>query len=351
MLDEATLLTAFTGHGDDAELGIVRLCINDDGMTEEDRTSVVLPAPSTYAHVLDVGDAGGRLLVVTRSIDWCPTGLWVNPRTLDVSAPFQMVMASRGTADPHRLPGVGGRPYFVTRQLPGRVLIALVNDHPGAYRNGVVVAELSGGWWRRIDGTPLRAVDDPSDWDAFEILDRVAAPGDEWVPWVHDITRDSSGRTAVAWSERRHPSDGDAIAGLRYRVAEERDGTWFVRPALHAGAALYAGEPDYAGGICFSAPDATDRLWIVSSVDPLSGDDQAERRLYSVQFIGDQPGGLRVKLERGGDVMRPRVSTFDAGGTRATWYLAGRYTSYKDFGTRPNLLLHGLERDVESSSG
>jgi hypothetical protein len=335
-VDEATLLAAFTGHGDDAALGLVRLRIDEGGMAETARRTVVLPGPTTYAHVLDVGDEAGRLLVITRSIGWCPTGLWVHPHTLEVSEPFLLVRHVAAAGDPGLLPGQGGRPYLVSRQLPGAALIALVPDHPSAFRNGIVVAEISSGWWRRMDGTPVRAIDDPTDWDAFAVLDQVAPPGGEWVPWVQDVSRDSAGATAVAWSERRYLPDGTAAGGLRYRVSVLRDGSWHLHPPLHAGEALYPGEPDYAAGVCFADARTTDRLWAVSSVNPRTGAGSGtRRRLYAVQLGDAAPRVRRVGLRMRDDVMRPRVSGDGVDGAHARWLLGGRYRSYKAFDTRP----------------
>ncbi|MEO8528429.1 MAG: hypothetical protein ABI435_05070 [Pseudolysinimonas sp.] len=335
-------IAAFTGHGNDSTLGVARLQIGPGGIREGLRTTVTLSAPATYAHLLEVGDPSGRLLILTRSINWNPTGLWLDPVTLEVSEPFLAVPGAPADGDPNALGGSGGRPYLVTRQIAGSALVALVNDHPLSYRNGIVVAELAAGAWRRIDGTQLRAIDDPTPWDPFTELDVVVEPGGDWVPWVHDVQQDVAGRTAVAWSERHRPRAGEtAIPGLRYRVAERGSDGWRVGAPWHAGSALYDRELDYAGGIAFAA-DSVDRLTFVSDVDPFSGlvVPPQRRRRFDLRRDNDRVF-VRQGAQESGEQLRPRPATpIGVGVAHATWMLSGEYRKYTDFDTRAELLVH-----------
>ena len=227
------------------------------------------------------------------------------------------------------------RPY-VKYASDGRGLIHFVfsEGHPRDFDNSLHHAYLRNGTLHRSDGTPIRAL------DSGPILPgeatRVFAGNPTNVAWPHDIALDSAGVVRVAYSVRSDAgADPAGTKGrdLRYRFARWDGRAWADQEIAFAGSRLYAGEDDYAGGICLH-PDDPDVVFLSSNVDPATGVALTMRH-YEL-FRGRTPDRgahwIWESLTPGSsnDNLRPIAPKWRSGRTVLLW-LRGKYRTYTDY--------------------
>ena len=120
---------------------------------------------------------------------------------------------------------------------------------------------------------------------------------------------------------------------LRYRFARWDGKAWREAEIAYAGERLYAGEDDYAGGICLH-PDEEDKVFISTNVDPATGRKLASGH-YEIFRGVTRGGGLEftwtpVTQNSTSDNLRPIVPKWARGKTALLW-LRGRYVAYTNY--------------------
>lgn len=120
---------------------------------------------------------------------------------------------------------------------------------------------------------------------------------------------------------------------LRYWFAAWDGRRWAAREIGHAGTRLYAGEDDYAGGICLH-PDDPETVFCSANVDPMTGTPlpsghyelfrgRWDRRRDAWGWEALTPGATQ-------DQLRPVVPHWKKGRTALLW-LRGTYRKYTDY--------------------
>ncbi|MEN1682211.1 MAG: BNR-4 repeat-containing protein [Planctomycetota bacterium] len=242
--------------------------------------------------------------------------------------------------------GVRSRPYVkYARAADGAIHLAYTEGHPRDIDNSIYHVVWREGRLESLGGELL------ADRDAAPLMPSRGAMvyrgGPQRVAWTHDLHLDDQGRPVVAFSVQRGSAGlprGQGGDDLRYGLARWDGDTWRSALIGHAGSRLYAGEDDYAGGICLDPQqlDSHQRasggctVYASSNVDPVTGR-PTTNGAYEL-FLGRVGGDLTCEwtaltLGANENQLRPMVAHGPTGRSALLW-LVGEYTSYTDFRQR-----------------
>lgn len=346
VLNEGLVLVAATGHHETGDLWLYLVKVKPGNLKILKKTRVNLPDPCTYVYLID--DGLDEKLLVTRSTDFNLVGLRVDSQTLKSSEPFKLFPWEVGPHDPFFSGRDGNRPYLVCRPSPiGGSVFALTNDHPRAYRNGVFAGFFRDGMIHDLDGNVVHAIGSKEDWSPFTVLTELLAPGQAFVPWIHDIAQEPGGRVILALSGREKTSDeflagqDQTRDGYRYLIGAYDHGLWRELTSLPAGKSLYGDEEDYTGGISLNPLNPLHFVFSSSAIKEEEPTDSGVARWELWEgFVSETGAHLRLLKSPplGSCVLRPHFSVaspnFD---THFLTYMEGEYRSYKDFDTTINV--------------
>lgn len=343
-------VVAVTGHGRLTSVLVAVGVVRDGDVRLSRRVEVEFGEPTSYVHIVPEGK--DSFLLLTRCGLQNFQARRVNVSSLEVSSELMPVFPwAVDDNDPWYSRRDGNRPYLITRETGPDVLFALTNDHPRAYRNGIVAGRFRGADIFDLDDNLVHSLSpDAPKWDPFSQLTQIVAPGQQDIPWVHDVApvlRDGkeigvdvayslaemSERSFRFWSRSRHPA-------LTYAVTRRLHGHVPTRVfEADAGPSLYADEEHYAGGIALN-PRNSDHVVYSVGVVPKAKEGalnpQPKWNLMSREIT--QGAEQRRLLYRGGlgdSYIRPVFSN-SAPGSRShgLFVMRGRYSTYRDFATR-----------------
>jgi hypothetical protein len=227
------------------------------------------------------------------------------------------------------------RPY-VKYASDGKASVhfAFTEAHPANFDTSIYHAYYRDGKLHRSDGTVIRALRDGPVVPAEAT--RVFAADANNVAWIHDLALDEQGRPRLVYSVQKDSAGlgrGKGGHDLRYRFARWDGKMWRDAEIAYAGERLYAGEDDYAGGICLH-PDDEQTVFISTNVEPETGKRNASGH-YEI-FRGSAGVGsgkwtwTPVTTHSTTDNLRPIVPKWSRGKTALLW-LSGRYVSYTNY--------------------
>ncbi len=343
-------IVAVTGHGSVTSVLVAVGVVSDGDVRLGPRVEVEFGEPTSYAHIVPEGE--DSFLLLTRCGLQNFRARRVNVSSLEVMSEAMPVFPwAVDDNDPWYSRRDGNRPYLITREDGSDVLFALTNDHPRAYRNGIVAGRFRGADIFDLDDNLVHTLSpDAPLWDPFTQLTQIVPPGQREIPWVQDVApvlRDGkeigvdvayslaemSERSFRFWSRGRHPA-------LTYAVSRRLIGQHPVRVfEADAGPSLYADEEHYAGGIALN-PRNSDHVVYCVGVIPTTNEGtlnpQPKWKLMSRE-ISQGAEQRRLINRRGLDesFIRPVFSTSALGAqSHALFVMKGRYSTYRDFATR-----------------
>lgn len=343
-------VVAVTGHGSVTAVVVAVGMVRDGDVRLSRRVEVEFGEPTSYAHIVPEGK--DSFLILTRCGMQNFQARRVNVSSLDVTSEAMPVFPwAVDDNDPWYSRRDGNRPYLITREDGSDVLFALTNDHPRAYRNGIVAGRFRGADIFDLDDNLVHTLSpDAPQWDPFTQLTHIVPPGRQEIPWVHDVApvlRDGkeigvdvayslaemSERSFRFWSRSRHPA-------LTYAVTRRLHGQ--VPTCVFeadAGPSLYADEEHYAGGIALN-PRNSDHVVYSVGVVPTAKEGalnpQPKWNLMSREIT--QGAEQRRFVNRRGldeSFIRPVFSNSAPGArSHSLFVMRGRYSTYRDFATR-----------------
>ncbi len=349
-LDSKRFLVAVTGHNSTTSVIVARGVVHDGNVKIGKRTPIEFSEQTSYAHI--VLDGLDSFLLMTRCGRKNFVARRVNTATLEaVSEPMRVFPWEVDQDDPYYSRRDGNRPYLITRESGSDVLFALTNDHPRAYRNGIVAGRFRGADIFDLDDNLVHSLaPDAPDWDPFSQLTPILNPGGAEIPWVHDIaSRSEAGQEIgvdVAYSlahvseysfrrepSRRHPD-------LRYAVSRRLRGrSPEIVFAAEAGPSLYGAERHYAGGIALNPRNTDHVIYSVGRVENESSLGKNANPAWSLMSREVTHGISQTRRisegKRSDSYFRPVFSRRASGAaSHALFVMRGRYSTYSDFATR-----------------
>lgn len=362
-LSEDRFVVAVTGHGSVTSVLVALGVATDGDIRLGPRLEVEFGEPTSYAHIVPEGK--DSFLLLTRCGRKNFRARRVNVSPLEVASESMPVFPWEvDDNDPWYSRRDGNRPYLITREDGPDVLFALTNDHPRAYRNGIVAGRFRGAEIFDLDDNLVHTLSpDAPLWDPFTQLTQIVAPGQQEIPWVQDVVpvvRDGAVvgvDVAYSLAEMSERSFRFGVAGrhpaLRYAVSRRLSGQDPVRVfEADAGPSLYADELHYAGGIALN-PRNSDHVVFSVGVMPPEREGvrkpQPEWKLMSREITqGVEQRRLMGRSGRDESMIRPVFSTSAPRvQSHGLFVMKGRYTTYRDFATR----IHATTFRVGESCG
>jgi hypothetical protein len=347
---ENRFVVAVTGHGSVTSVLVAVGVVRDGDIRLGPRLEVEFGEPTSYAHIVPEGKES--FLLLTRCARQNFKARRVNVSSLEVTSESMPVFPwAVDENDPWYSGMDGNRPYLITREDGSDVLFALTNDHPRAYRNGIVAGRFRGAEIFDLDDKLVHTLDvNAPMWDPFSQLTQIVDPGQRDIPWVHDIApvvRDGasigvdvayslaemSDWSFRRWGRGRHP-------GLKYAVSRRLLGQDSIRVfEADAGPSLCADEAHYAGGIALNPRNSDHIVYSVGVVPPAregSPKPQPQWRLMSRELThGVEQRRIINRRDLGDSVIRPVFSNSAPGAqSHGLFVMNGRYSTYRDFATR-----------------
>ena len=338
---------AVTGHGSVTSVLVAIGMVRDGDIRLGPRLEVEFGEPTSYSHIVPEGE--DSFLLLTRCGLQNLQARRVNVSPLEVTSELMPVFPwAVDDNDPWYSGRDGNRPYLITREDGSDVLFALTNDHPRAYRNGIVAGRFRGAEIFDLDDNLVHTLSpDAPLWDPFTQLTQIVPPGQQEIPWVQDVApvlRDGKqigvdvAYSLAEMSERsfRHPMQGRHPA-LKYAVSRRLRGQAPVTVfEADAGPSLYADEQHYAGGIALNPRNSDHVVYSVGVVPPAREGalkPQPQWKLMSREIT--QGVEQRRLVNLGGSVIRPVFSNSAPGArSHGLFVMKGRYSTYRDFATR-----------------
>jgi hypothetical protein len=338
-LDAGTILAGHTDHHLTREVILTKVSFIDGVLVRLESMTIFFPDLCTYVYLFR---SGQKILLLTRSINFNWTGVWLDPEGNSPTNPFIVFPWAVEPQDGSFSGRDGNRPYLIVR--PGRsgsAVFALTNDHPRAYRNGVYAGRIREGIIEDLFGRAVFEIGSDQNWSPFEKLTQIFPAGQKYVPWVQDLAEDSRGSVYLAVSGRPKTkkeflSGRDRIRdGYTYRVFRWGPHSLEMVSKLPAGSSLYAGEEDYVGGIALNPRDP--RHVVFSSqgfLSPGKVSRGARWQLWETRLDVDPPA---FRLLSGGpkdsSSLRPAFSQSLNQQGHSLFYLRGLYSSYRNIRT------------------
>lgn len=349
-LDSMQFLVAVTGHNSTPTVIVARGLVRDGDVQIGKQSHIEFSEPTSYAHI--VLDGPDSFLLLTRCGGENFAARRVKTATLEATSESMSVFPWQvDQDDPFYSRRDGNRPYLITRESGADVLFALTNDHPRAYRNGIVAGRFRGSEIFDLDGNHVHSLShDAPDWDPFARLTPILTPGGSSIPWVHDIaSRSEAGEEIgvdVAYS-LAHMSEHSFRLGsnarhpdLRYAVSRRLQG----KPAetvfeAKAGPSLYGEELHYAGGIALNPRNPDHIIYsvgVAASQGSLANEANPAWSLMSREVTRGVAQTRRISEgSRSDSFFRPVFSRSVPGAvSHALFAMRGRYSTYSDFSTR-----------------
>ena len=342
-------VVAVTGHGSVTSVLVSVGVVSDGDVRLGPRLEVEFGEPTSYAHIVPEGE--DSFLLLTRCGRQIFKARRVNVSPLEVaSEPMPVFPWEADDSDPWYSRKDGNRPYLITREDGSDVLFALTNDHPRAYRNGIVAGRFRGAEIFDLDDNLVHTLSpDAPLWDPFTQLTQIVPPGQREIPWVQDVApvlRDSKvigvdvAYSLAEMSERSFRLGRGRHPALRYAVSRRLTGQEPVRVfEADAGPSLYADELHYAGGIALNPRNSDHVVYSVGVVPPAREgvlNPQPQWKLMSREIT--QGVEQRRLLSRSGldeSFIRPVFSTSaPRAQSHGLFVMKGRYSTYRDFATR-----------------
>ncbi len=282
-------------------------------------------SPATYSNLLGStkpADSATLLYDFYRGARWDPSVL----RSDDLGRTwFDLGRLLRDPAD-----DVFGRPYVnYTSDGAGRIDLIATETHPRNDATSIYHGFISGGRLHDSAGNDLGALGSAVPVTA---LTPVWSASGDLRAWTADIEVDpATGRPVATFSVRHTPDDH------RYWHARWDGTSWIAHEIAFAGSALYDAEVDYTGLVSLD-PDDPDLAVISTDVDPDTGaplvsgtDGLRHYELFAGQVDGDGAvAWLPLTADSVADNIRPVVTTHPSG-ARATIWLRGEYTTFRDY--------------------
>lgn len=334
-----TLLCGHTGHHDSRFVTLSRVAVSEGGLRFLGSRRLEFPDPCTYVYLLDFGE---KVLLLTRSIRFNWTGMWLDQDGAPLSAPFVFLPWAVDSLDPSYSGRDGNRPYLVVRKgRDGSHVFAATNDHPRAYRNGVFAGRIRGNQIENLSGEVQHILGSEESWSPFEQLSEIMPSGQKFVPWIHDVAEGKDNDVYFAVSGRkksrrdfRHGRDR-IRSGYSYEIMRFANHGVSRVKTIRAGASLYSREEDYSGGI---ALNPLDPQHVVFSAQGFAGKKppphDARWQVWETR-LDSEPENSRL-VSRGAKELsniRPVFSVASPTGHHSLFYLQGTYPRYQSVQT------------------
>lgn len=224
--------------------------------------------------------------------------------------------------------------YASNPEKPEGIHVLFSEGHPRDFDNSLYHVVIRDGQICRSEGSPIRKLREGP--VLPEEATRVFLGDSNHVAWPQDLAVDRGGRVRAVFSVQQDSAgmpSGSGGQDLRYHFGTWDGKRWEVREIAHAGTRLYAGEDDYAGGICLH-PDDPEMVFLSANVDPVTGTTlpsghyelfrgRWDRRRDAWNWEALTPGATQ-------DQLRPVVPHWKRGRTALLW-LRGTYRKYTDY--------------------
>jgi hypothetical protein len=342
-LNQREFLVGVTGHNQNSIVRLFRGTAHDGDVSLGPPSEVSFSGPTSYVHIMR--EDSTHVLVLTRVAGQNFVARRFSLATNSaVSAEMAVFPWSIEPGDEFASGRDGGRPYLITRESQDGVVFVLTQDHPRAYRNGIVAGRFRGNQILDLDGNVVHTLSEGgAPWKPFESLTKIVNAGSMDIPWVSDVVAREDGTVDVGYSTATlsapdfHRGRDQANDSLAFHVIRWSPATG-LEPVMYvpAGRSLYAAEEHYSGGLAIN-PRESSHVVYSTSLGHDARDDQSTRwSLYSRESLD-----MRVQtrlVETGSPTvspLRPKFSSMAPGAQgHALFVMRGSYTSYVDFETR-----------------
>jgi len=331
-LNDNEFLLGYTGHDTDNVLRVVKFQLLSESFEEISNLRITMPTVTTYVYFALIVDS--RLLIITRSINWRPTGLWVDLQNSNFSDPF-VLFEEQGVNDQWLSIRDGLRPYLRIQRAHDRTYFAITDSHPRNYRNGVYSGYFIGSEIYSLDNEQVGKIGGTNP-VAINMLTCLVPPGQSDISWIQDI-RAYGDKVVVAFSTSkrddlnfRSPVEVSAES-YSYKLVSHERGRIKYSEVSPAGPALYEMESDYVGGISLHPTDSN-LVAISTAINPITRMTNLEgiQRLYLAELI-DQVWHFRMlESQNLKSSIRPIFSNI-SGETHYLFYLSGNYSTFKSY--------------------
>jgi len=334
-----TLLCGHTGHHDSKFVTLSRVAVSDHGLRLLDSRQIEFPDPCTYVYLLDMRE---KILLLTRSIRFNWTGMWLGQDGAPLSAPFVFLPWAVDPFDSFYSGRDGNRPYLIVRKgRDGSFVFAATNDHPRAYRNGVFAGRIRANRIENLSGEVLNILGSEESWSPFEQLTEIMSAGRKFVPWIHDVAEGRDNDVYVAVSGRkksrqdfRHGRDR-VRSGYSYEIMRFANHRVNHVKTIRAGASMYSREEDYVGGIALNPLDPQHVVFSAQGFTGKKPPTESSRWQLWETRLDSEPANSRL-LSRGAKELsnlRPIFSVPSTAGHHSLFFLQGSYSRYKSIQT------------------
>ncbi len=290
--------------------------------------TVVQSSPVTYSNLYLLEEEGGRIYNFFRGEGWNPNLVSSDDRGATWSDPIMIFLSGDQST----------RPYVkYASDNQGRIDLFYTDGHPrNEAENNVYHAYYEDGVFFNSKGKKIRGLE--------KLKEKPLMPGDGTLifdgsgesgrGWVHDLERGQEGVLAGAYISS---PDGDEGMDLRYHYArfDPEKKKWNTSEIGYAGPHLYVPENHYAGGICIDPLDLN-VIWLSSTLDPLSGEDNGTGRYQIYKGITDDKGETwkfeQITFDVRYDNLRPSVprNRPEDMDECVVWF-RGEYHTYTDY--------------------
>jgi hypothetical protein len=163
---------------------------------------------------------------------------------------------------------------------------------------------------------------------------RVFAGDADNLAWIYDLALDDQGRPRLAFAVQKNAArvpKGQGGQDLRYHYARWDGSKWRDAEIAYAGSCLYAGQDDYAGGICLHPADPT-TVFISANVNPTTRKSPGHFEIYRgrAHDQGANWSWKPITQDSAVDNLRPIAVSTGKNQAVLLW-LRGHYLSYTSY--------------------
>jgi hypothetical protein len=337
-IEEDLILSGHTHHNSLNNVTLSWVSVTERGLEIVRQSTIPFPERCTYVYLLKFP---GKILLLTRSIGFNWTGMWLSETGEQRSEPFVFLPWSINPGDPFYSGRDGNRPYLIVRQgANDSFIFVATNDHPRAYRNGVFAGRICENHIEDLEGNVVHVLGSPESWSPFQALTEILPSGQRYVPWIQDVAESRSGEIYVAVS-------GRTKSVIQFRAARDRSLSSYSYGVyrwnnqgvdkvvtIPAGTSLYPKEQDYVGGFAFNPLDPAH--FVFSSQNLTAGlfpKADSPWKLWETR-LDSEPANYRIlSLFNQQSSIRPVFSVPSHAGSHSLYFLEGEYSSYRSIDT------------------
>jgi hypothetical protein len=324
-------LALYSMHGAENRV-YYRLSVRPHDATEWQPEKVFVPSPSTrvtYSNphrLTSENGPEGRIYNFFRGYDNTTKPSWMFSDDLGENWTMGGLLIDFQARRKHR-------PYVkYADDGRGTIHFAFTEGHPMEFDTGIYHAVYRAGQLCDSGGQSIRSLTNgpivPSE------ATRIFAGNSNNIAWIHGLALDHQGRPRLVYTVQKKADDvpkGKAGQDLRYHFARWDGAKWHDAEIAYAGSTLYAGEDDYAGGICLH-PDDPDTVFISANVNPATGKTPGRFEIYRGHTCDQGATWTWTPVTRDSQVdnLRPIVPSSGSDKTLLLW-LRGSYRKYTNY--------------------